>query len=56
MCKERCWRWLFGNKIPISLREVIQNAVIERAVIRNDVVEYYRGTSLMSERPTPQER
>ena len=19
MCKARCWRWLFGNKIPISL-------------------------------------
>ena len=19
MCKVRCWRWLFGNKIPISL-------------------------------------
>ena len=18
MCKVRCWRWLFGNKIPIS--------------------------------------
>ena len=21
MCKVRCWRWLFGNKIPISLWE-----------------------------------
>ena len=20
MCKARCWRWLFGNKIPIALR------------------------------------
>jgi len=19
MCKVRCWRWLFGNQIPISL-------------------------------------
>jgi len=19
MCKVRCWRWLFGNKLPISL-------------------------------------
>jgi len=19
MCKVRCWRWFFGNKIPISL-------------------------------------
>jgi len=22
MCKVRCWRWLFGNKMPISLRTV----------------------------------
>ena len=21
MCKVRCWRWLFGNKIPVSLAE-----------------------------------
>ena len=21
MCKVRCWRWLFGNKIPISKNE-----------------------------------
>ena len=22
MCKVRCWRWLIGNKIPISLRQL----------------------------------
>jgi hypothetical protein len=26
MCKVRCWRWLFGNKIPISLEGKIELA------------------------------
>jgi len=25
MCKALCWRWLFGNKIPISLQEQVPN-------------------------------
>ena len=26
MCNVRCWRWFFGNEIPISLQEVEEKA------------------------------
>ena len=32
MCKVRCWRWLFGNKIPISLQVTVYDEELRKFV------------------------
>jgi len=47
-CEVRCWRWLFGNKIPVShARRCCA------AILRETLPIVYRGTSLISNRPPP---
>jgi len=42
----RCWRWLFGNQIPVSLLD-LEGALLDKSVVRQRVasaVAAYSGS------------
>ena len=40
MCKVRCWRWLFGNKIPISTPRLLTALISLLVGAYPDTVDY----------------